>query len=57
MIANEGLFVASQEAANVLVNSRNSIFIEALSATIGLHGGEIVILKLGDIGRLFGCQH
>ena len=41
MIANEDLSVASQEAAHALINSRNSIFIEALSTT--LHGGEFVL--------------
>jgi hypothetical protein len=51
-IANEDLFVASQEAAIALVNSRNSIFIEALSTTTTLHGGEFVLLKNGNVGRL-----
>ena len=53
MIANEDLSVASQEAANALINSRNSIFIEALSTTTtALHGGEFVLLKNGNVGRL-----
>ena len=47
------MFVASQEAAIALVNSRNSIFIEALSTTTtALHGGEFVLLKNGNVGRL-----
>ena len=56
MIANEDLSVASQEAANALINSRNSIFIEALS-TSTLHGGKFVLLKNGNVGQSLLDQH
>ena len=57
MMASKDVVVTSKETARSLVNSGNSIFIEAISAS--LHWGKFVPLKNRNFGWLVDdvCQH